>query len=114
MGNGCCSTLYPFSYDMKRAIDETFRGFAAVLGTSVAQLVVVEVVDAIFWSGRPEYRHCYKSTRKLIDYTQPASKRNLYHSWSYGIVAMYCSWKNGEEEHLARAAKMLRIFRSER
>ena len=66
MGNGFCSMLYSFRYDMKRSIDEKFRGFAAVLGTSVARLVVVEVVDAIFWSGRPEYRHHCESTRKLI------------------------------------------------
>ena len=39
MGSGCCGTPYPFAYGMRRSIDEKFRGFPAVLGTSVAQLV---------------------------------------------------------------------------
>ena len=93
MGNGCCSTFYPFSYDMKRSIDAKFRGFTAVLGTSVAQLVVVEVVDAIFWSGSPEKQYHYESTSKLVYYTQLAPKRNLYHSWRYEMVAIHRSWE---------------------
>ena len=67
MGNGCCSTLYPFSYRMRRSIDEKFRGFSTVLRTSVAKLVFVEVVDEIFGSGRQEKQYHYESTKKLID-----------------------------------------------
>ena len=62
---------------MRRSIDEKFRGFPAVLGTLVAQLVFVEVVDAIFLIGHPQYRYHYESTRKLISYTQHTSINTL-------------------------------------
>ena len=62
---------------MRGSIDEKFRGFPAVLGISVAMSVFVEVVDAIFWTGHPDHRDQYKSTRKLIHYTQHTSINTL-------------------------------------
>ena len=66
---------------MKRSVDEKFRRLPAVLGISVAQLAFVEAADAIFWTGHPQHRYHYKSTRQLIYYTQHTPINTLYDPW---------------------------------
>ena len=62
---------------MRWSIDEKFRGFSSVLGTSVAMLLFVEVADAFSWNGHPDHRCHYESTKKLIHYTQHTSINTL-------------------------------------
>ena len=98
---------------MRRSFDERFRGFPAVLGISVAMSEFVEVVDAIFWTGHLKHRYHYESTRKLIYYTHHTSINKWYHPWPCFMVAISCSWCNGEKDGLNPLEKVF-IFRRER